>query len=487
MPQPSDAWKKVVDQLVLEKAQMKTYFESEIRCIQRKYAPMSYRLFFCASAKLTHRYNTRANQPKIMEHLKLENRELKDEIARLTAMMESILVAHNQSSPTPATPPQRIVIFEVATSTIPVAATQSGPIMSPGFPWGMPPNFMPEGFAPTFSSMTASSIFMYVPPPIVHTLPRVEDTIYPSEPSEGPYVYEKMDEMKDQFLELCKELKTLRGKYMFGKSVAELCLVPNVKIPMKFKVPDFEKQFDWCCSEMVMGLDSASVRTFNDFGEAFVKQYKYNMDMAPDRDHLRSMSQKDKETFKDAPNDFTEMVNMWMMLEKGVREGCLSKEEVSSNKKYGSGFSERKEGKTNSISVGRQRRPHVRRNPQPCQHQHQVSSLIPVFSGNSKNQSVPIQQQCQQQPQQRTNYNNNNNNNDQQQNFERKKVSFDAIPMSYAELYPSLVLKNLLQPRNPPQILEPLPWWYKPELRCAFHQGAPGHDIENCYPLKYKV
>ncbi|KAI5403630.1 hypothetical protein KIW84_050982 [Lathyrus oleraceus] len=59
--------------------------------------------------------------------------------------------------------------------------------------------------------------------------------------------------------------------------------------------------------------------------------------------------------------------------------------------------------------------------------------------------------------------------------------------MSYVELYPSLVLKNLLQPRNPPQIPEPLPWWYKPELCCVFHLGALGHDIENCYPLKYEV
>ena len=82
---------------------------------------------------------------------------------------------------------------------------------------------------------------MSVPPPVVHTLPCVEDTIYHSEPSEGPDVYENMDEMKDQFLELRKELKTLRGKDLFGKSVAELFLVPNVKIPMKFKVPDFEK------------------------------------------------------------------------------------------------------------------------------------------------------------------------------------------------------------------------------------------------------
>ena len=82
---------------------------------------------------------------------------------------------------------------------------------------------------------------MSVPPPVVHTLPRVKKTIYHAEPSEGLYVYEKMDEMKDQFLELRKELKNLSGKDLFGKNAVELCLVPNVKIPMNFKVPDFEK------------------------------------------------------------------------------------------------------------------------------------------------------------------------------------------------------------------------------------------------------
>jgi hypothetical protein len=46
-----------------------------------------------------------------MEHLEQENRELKDEIARLTAMKESVLAAQSQSSPTPAIPPpQRTVI-----------------------------------------------------------------------------------------------------------------------------------------------------------------------------------------------------------------------------------------------------------------------------------------------------------------------------------------------------------------------------------------
>ena len=48
-----------------------------------------------------------------------------------------------------------------------------------------------------------------------------------------------------------------------------------------------------------MSLDNANIHTFNDFGEAFIKQYKYNMDMAPDRDQLRAMVQKDRESFKE--------------------------------------------------------------------------------------------------------------------------------------------------------------------------------------------
>ncbi|KAI5433539.1 hypothetical protein KIW84_020722 [Lathyrus oleraceus] len=41
MPRPSVAWKKIVDQLVLEKTQMKASFQTEIRRIRRKYAPIA--------------------------------------------------------------------------------------------------------------------------------------------------------------------------------------------------------------------------------------------------------------------------------------------------------------------------------------------------------------------------------------------------------------------------------------------------------------
>ena len=36
-------------------------------------------------------------------------------------------------------------------------------------------------------------------------------------------------------------MKALKGKELFGQNVNKLCLVPNVKIPAKFKVPEFKK------------------------------------------------------------------------------------------------------------------------------------------------------------------------------------------------------------------------------------------------------
>ena len=123
--------------------------------------------------------------------------------------------------------------------------------------------------------------------------------------------------------------------------------------------------------------------------------------MAPDRDQLRAMSQKDKETIKEyaqrwrevatqivppleekemtkiflktlssfyyermiasAPSDFTEMVNMGMRLEEGVREGRLTREEGSSAKRYGE-FAKKKDGEAHVVtSYERPRRPSVMR------------------------------------------------------------------------------------------------------------------------------
>ncbi|KAI5400066.1 hypothetical protein KIW84_065126 [Lathyrus oleraceus] len=70
---------------------------------------------------------------------------------------------------------------------------------------------------------------------------------------------------------------------------------------------------------------------------------------------------------------------------------------------------------------------------------------------------------------------------------ERKKITFDPIPMSYAELYPSLIERNLITPRDPPAIPDNPRWWYKPDQHCVYHSGALGHDVESCFQLKNKL
>ncbi|XP_050909570.1 uncharacterized protein LOC127123391 [Lathyrus oleraceus] len=243
------------------------------------------------------------------EQLENENRELKEEVSRLSALVESLLQAQKQAANVQASasnqPP------EVAPTYIPASTMGSVNVMPSGYPWGMPHNFMPEGHHPQVQVQPASSPVPVVPPPVVNSVPtpahipqvRVDETIYHSEAFENTDVYDKLDEMRDQFSDLRKEMKALRGKDLFGKSASELCLVPNVKIPMKFKVPDFEKYKGNSCSlshlvmyarkmpmhtdndqllihyfqdsmsgaalKWLMGLDCGSVRTFNDLGEAF--------------------------------------------------------------------------------------------------------------------------------------------------------------------------------------------------------------------------
>ncbi|XP_050875824.1 uncharacterized protein LOC127079489 [Lathyrus oleraceus] len=59
--------------------------------------------------------------------------------------------------------------------------------------------------------------------------------------------------------------------------------------------------------------------------------------------------------------------------------------------------------------------------------------------------------------------------------------------MSYAELFPALLAKNHVQTRSPPPVPKDLPYWYKADQFCAYHQRAPGHSIEKCFGLKSDV
>ncbi|XP_050919481.1 uncharacterized protein LOC127137028 [Lathyrus oleraceus] len=129
-----------------------------------------------------------------------------------------------------------------------------------------------------------------------------------------------------------KRLKAIEGQDTVELNALNTCLVPGLVIPAKFKVLEFEKyKGDSCpkhhlvifCRKMTsyahndklmihyfkdnltgasmnwyMKLERNHIQSWLDLANAFLKQYKYNLDMAPDRMQLRALSQESNESFR---------------------------------------------------------------------------------------------------------------------------------------------------------------------------------------------
>jgi len=106
--------------------------------------------------------------------------------------------------------------------------------------------------------------------------------------------------------------------------MTDLCLVPDVVIPPKFKVLDFDRYKGTTCpknhikmyyrkmgayfrdEKLLMhffqdslagaaviwytNLKASCIRTWKDLITTFLRQYQYNSNMAPDRNQLQNMS-----------------------------------------------------------------------------------------------------------------------------------------------------------------------------------------------------
>ncbi|XP_050920478.1 uncharacterized protein LOC127138120 [Lathyrus oleraceus] len=225
---------------------------------------------------------------------------------------------------------------------------------------------------------------------------------------------------------------------------------------------------------------------------------------------------------------FSELVAIGARVEYGLRNGKLAAVAGTSNanpKKFSGGFPKKKEGETNVVTVGQGRAPPRRRQQQyspqkyvqkpfpyqqplyPVQYAPQpyVAVVTPAFNQQPAQayqaplvyRSTPVQQRdsvppayqqapttlIYQQPRAQAPRKNAQNQNRRQGD----RATFNPIPMSYTELYPSLLQKGLVAPRpmRPPR--DRLPPWYNPNAHCPFHEGAPGHDLEGCYASKHMI
>jgi len=162
---------------------------------------------------------------------------------------------------------------------------------------------------------------------------------------------------QDKMAALEARIRAIEGLGLYDPvRAAEMCLVPNVVVPKKFCVPEIIKYTGTQCpithlksycnkmAEVVhdekllmhlfqdslsgaalswyMRLDNAKIRKWKDLVEAFVKQYKYNMDITLDRTSLSNLEKRDKESIR-------EYAQKWRDLAALVLPPLLDKEMVT--------------------------------------------------------------------------------------------------------------------------------------------------------------
>ncbi|RDY12600.1 hypothetical protein CR513_02575, partial [Mucuna pruriens] len=101
------------------------------------------------------------------------------------------------------------------------------------------------------------------------TTPRA--TVYYHPPQNPSVIVAPPPVSNEKLSSLEERLRAIKGTGSHGLDATDLCLVLGIILPANFKVPKFEKY-----------KDSGHVKTWRDLAEAFIRQYKYNEDMAPD-------------------------------------------------------------------------------------------------------------------------------------------------------------------------------------------------------------
>ncbi|XP_057453231.1 uncharacterized protein LOC130745105 [Lotus japonicus] len=347
-----------------------------------------------------------------------------------------------------------------------------------------------------------------------------------------------------------------KGQFaMLEESEADLCLVPDIVIPPKFKVPEFDRYKGTTCpknhltmycrkmasyayddkllihffqdslsgaaSSWYTQLERSHIRSWKDLADAFLKQYKFNLDMAPDRIHLQNMLKKGNETFKEyaqrwreiaaqvyppvtdkemitmfvetlqppfydhmvgsVSSNFADMVTVGERVESGMRTGRIAQASggIPSTRKPTYNGGRKKEGEAHVVGFAGQDRQanNVHYSPR-AQPQYQTVANIPPSTTQAP-PSAPAH------PRQNFRPNQGSWSNTNQRSGERRR--FDPMPKTYSELLPHLISNSLVVPTPLRPVEPPYPKWYDPNAKCDYHAGAIGHSTENCWPLKHKV
>ncbi|KAH1210136.1 hypothetical protein GmHk_15G044515 [Glycine max] len=192
------------------------------------------------------------------------------------------------------------------------------------------------------------------------------------------------------------------------------------------------------------------------------------------------------------PSSFVDLVFAGERIEVGLKRGKFDYvSSTSANaKRVGTTGAKRKEGDAHAVTS----KPAWVKPLQPSHGTHQYAQHHLSFSAHAGNASssapvqpkAPLPREAPQVPTPTTTRPADNSN--AMRNFPPRPIQeFTPLPMTYEDLLPSLIA-NQLAVITPGKVFQPpFPKWYDPNATCKYHGNTPGHSIEKCLALKYKV
>jgi len=222
-----------------------------------------------------------------------------------------------------------------------------------------------------------------------------------------------------------------------------------------------------------MHLELTHIHSWVDLADAFIKQYKFNMDTAPNRIQLQNMTRKKNETFKEyaqrwreiaaqvePPLYDKEMVTMFVnTLQPPFYEHMIGNWNISSNFANIIITGERIETgiKNGKIEYG----PPAAANTKKPGFNQSKKKEVEVHAASVWDNRTPVNYQIQPvsnnqfQPQKAAASDSENPGQSTNTRRERKFIHFTPIPMTYIELLPMLLHKSFvsifpMKPQKPP-------------------------------------
>jgi len=259
-----------------------------------------------------------------------------------------------------------------------------------------------------------------------------------------------------------------------------------------------------------MRLDNARIKKWTNMANAFLKQYKFNLEITLDRTSLITMEKGTQESVRayaqrwrdqainvQPPLIETEMVTLFsntfrapyyehlmgssaqhfydaVRIAERIEQGIRSERIAEPIEKKGF-VGKKKEIEVNNLEG--------RYQGKGKNYQNYQTPTSQITSINFSKPSVLNQ------PHQ-IKFSANNQNIYQRRDNRQPKEQLPPLPMTLKELYAKLLSIGQIAPippPPPPPMQPPFPTWYNPELTCEYHAGNTGHNIENCVTFKKRV